>query len=307
LQTTIEELEATNEELKSSNEELQSTNEELQSTNEELETAKEELQSTNEELVTVNSELQIKVDELTRLSDDINNLMVGTEIGTILLDRHLGIKRFTPGMKALFHLIPSDIGRPLSDITSKILYDELCQDAKEVLTTLQSQERELTTENGKWFTMRILPYRTRENVIDGLVITFVDITDRKNAGLEVQSARTFAENIVDTVRESLLVLNRDLQVVSANRAFYKTFRTSPADTENRLIFDLGNRQWDIPRLRTLLNEIIAKHTHFEDFEVEQEFPAIGTKKMLLNARQVQGSEGQPPLILLALEDITAKT
>ncbi len=306
LQTTIEELEAANEELKSSNEELQSTNEELQSTNEELETAKEELQSTNEELVTVNSELQNKVDELTQLSNDINNLMVGTEIGTILLDRNLVIKRFTPGMTSLFNLIPSDIGRSLRDITPKMNYVQICQDAQGVLATLQSQEREVNTENGKWFAVRILPYRTNENVIDGVVITFVDITERKRAGLEVHSARTFAENIVDTVRESLLVLNGDLQVVSANRAFYKTFNTSRAETENRLIFELGDRQWDIPQLRTLLHEIISKGSHFEDFEVEHEFPTIGRKKMLLNARQVQGGEDQPPLILLALEDIIPK-
>jgi two-component system, chemotaxis family, CheB/CheR fusion protein len=153
--------------------------------------------------------------------------------------------------------------------------------------------------------MRILPYRTLENVIDGVVITFVNITDRKRAAMEVQSARTFAENIVDTVREPLLVLDRDLQVVSANRAFYKTFRTSRAETENRLIFELGDRQWDIPRLRTLLSEIIAQNTHFEDLEVEHDFPAIGRKRMLLNARLVQGGDGQAPLILLALEDITA--
>jgi len=157
LQTTIEELEAANEELKSSNEELQSTNEELQSTNEELETAKEELQSTNEELVTVNSELQNKIDELTQLSNDTNNLLASTEIGTIFLDRDLGIKRFTPGMTALFNLIPTDIGRSLCDITSKIAYDQLHQDAEGVLTTLQVLEKEVQAENGKLFTMRILP------------------------------------------------------------------------------------------------------------------------------------------------------
>lgn len=293
-------------ELQSTKEYLQTTIEELEATNEELKSANEELQSTNEELVTVNSELQNKVDEMTQLSDDINNLMVGTEIGAILLDRHLSIKRFTPGMMALFHLIPSDIGRSLRDITSRITYDRLCQDAETVLTTLQTQEREITAESGKWYTMRILPYRTRENVIDGVVITFVDITERKKAAMEVQAAGVFAENIVDTVREPLLVLDRDLQVVSANRAFYKTFRTSRAQTENRLIFELGNRQWDIPRLRTLLSEIIAQNTHFEDFEVEQDFPAIGRKRMLLNARMVQNGEGQPPLILLALEDITGR-
>ena len=180
LQSTIEELETSNEELKSTNEEVQSTNEELQSMNEELETAKEELQSTNEELVTVNSELQAKIDELTEANNDINNLLASTEIGTIFLDAHLGIKRFTPSMSKLFRLLPSDVGRSLEDFTTSIAYPDLYKDAETVLETLQTKEVEVRAEGGKWFSMRILPYRTRENVIDGLVITFVDVTGRKD-------------------------------------------------------------------------------------------------------------------------------
>jgi two-component system CheB/CheR fusion protein len=179
LQTTTEELETSNEELKSTNEELQSTNEELQSTNEELETSKEELQSTNEELETVNSELQGKVDALSQANDDLNNLLASTEIGTIFLDTKLCIKRYTPTMGEIFNLIQSDIGRPIGDITTKVIYGQLYSDAKGVLSTLKRKEVEIRSKGNKWYSMRIMPYRTLENVIDGVVITFVDITNFK--------------------------------------------------------------------------------------------------------------------------------
>ncbi len=179
LQTTIEEMETSNEELKSTNEELQSVNEELQSTNEELETSKEELQSTNEELVTVNTELQNKVDELSQANNDINNLLASTEIGTIFLDTNLFIKRFTPAMTKIFNLIQSDIGRSIGDITSKIKIVNLKNDAKEVLKTLVHKEVEVQDDEGNWYAMRISPYRTTENVIDGIVMTFVNITQVK--------------------------------------------------------------------------------------------------------------------------------
>ena len=306
-QTTIEELEAANEELRSTSEEIQSTNEELQSTNEELETSKEELQSTNEELMTVNAELQNKVEELTAINNDIDNLLAGTEVGTIFLDRHLSIKRFTPFVTKLFNLIPTDLDRSLTDITSRIKYDHLDQDAQEVLATLQTKEVEIETREGGWFTMRIMPYRTRENVIDGVVLTFTDITRLKHLGDQLQEALNYAQGIVETVREPLMVLNGDLKVQSANRSFYQTFQTTPPETEGRRIYDLGNGQWDIPRLRELLEEIIPQNAVFENFEVEHDFPGIGVRTMMLNARRLEARPGHPPLILLALEDVTKLT
>jgi two-component system CheB/CheR fusion protein len=306
LQTTIEELEASNEELQSTNEEMQSANEELQSTNEELETSKEELQSTNEELMTVNAELQNKVDELTTINNDIDNLLAATEVGTIFLDRHLAVKRFTPSMTKLFNLIPTDVGRSLSDITSKINYDHLCQDAQEVLGTLQSKELEIQIQEGRWFQMRIMPYRTRENVIEGVVVTINDISQLKQLSQQHQRAMYFAQGIVETVREPLMVLGADLKVQSANHAFYQTFETTPPETEGRLIYDLGNGQWDNPRLRELLEEIVPQNNTFENFEVKHEFPAIGVRTMILNARLLEAQSGSPALILLALEDVTGR-
>jgi two-component system CheB/CheR fusion protein len=178
LQSTNEELETSNEEIKSTNEELQSTNEELQSTNEELETAKEELQSVNEELSTVNTELQIKVVDLSRANNDMNNLLAGTGIATVFVDQQLRILRFTPSATRIINLILSDLGRPVGHIVSNLVdYQSLLDDAQAVLDTLIPKEIDVQTKDGKWYTMRILPYRTIDNVIEGVVITFVDITE----------------------------------------------------------------------------------------------------------------------------------
>jgi two-component system CheB/CheR fusion protein len=178
LQSTHEELESSSEELKSANEEMQSVNEELQSTNEELETSKEELQSINEELATVNTELQLKVADLSRANNDMNNLLSGTGIGTVFVDHQLRILRFTPAAAEITNLIPSDLGRPLVHIVSNLVgYDRLVADVQSVLRTLVTVQQEVQTSEGKWFTMRILPYRTLENVIEGAVISFFDITE----------------------------------------------------------------------------------------------------------------------------------
>jgi two-component system CheB/CheR fusion protein len=178
LQSTQEELESANEELKSSNEEMQSVNEELQSTNEELETSKEELQSVNEELSTVNAELQTKVLDLQRANNDMNNLLAGTGIATVFVDHALRILRFTPNASLLINLIQADVGRPVSHIVSNLIgYDRLVADAQSVLDNLIPVEVEVQTSAGRWYTMRIQPYRTLENVIEGVVITFVDVSD----------------------------------------------------------------------------------------------------------------------------------
>ena len=179
LKNLRETMQSTQEELKAANEELQSTNEELQSTNEELTTSKEEMQSLNEELQTVNAELQSKVDDLSWVNNDMANLLNSTEIATIFLDNKFKVRRFTTHIVQLFKLIASDVGRPLSDIATDLDYDLLQHDSKEVLRTLVFIEKQVTTKDGRWFKVRIMPYRTQDNVIDGVVITFTDISDFK--------------------------------------------------------------------------------------------------------------------------------
>ncbi|MBM3143121.1 MAG: PAS domain-containing protein [Chloroflexi bacterium] len=307
LYTTREEMETSNEELKSANEELQSTNEELQSANEELETSREELQSVNEELMTVNAEHQEKIDELFKTSDDLKNLLNSTQIATIFLDENLHIRRFTPATTAIFNLIESDIGRPIHHVTSNLLYDKLDEDLNKVLDSLVPKSIEVQTKDTRSFTLRILPYRTARHVIQGLVLNFIDITQEKKAAQEVAAAKAaqeVAESLVNTVREPLIVLSGDLRIISANNAFYNMFQVSKEDTGKKLIYDIGNRQWDIPKLRELLENILPENTHFNDYEVDHSFPTVGHKTILLNARRVVAVSGQEPLILLAMEDIT---
>jgi two-component system CheB/CheR fusion protein len=177
--TTHEEMQTTQEELRSANEELQSSNEELQSTNEEMTTSKEEMQSLNEELQTVNAELQSKVDELSRTSNDMKNLLNSTDIATLFLDNQLNVRRFTPQATKIIKLIPADEGRPITDLASELRYPELPDDARTVLRTLASLEKPISSIDGRWFTVRIMPYRTLDDRIDGVVITFADITSAK--------------------------------------------------------------------------------------------------------------------------------
>lgn len=302
LQHTIEESQSSREELLSMNEEFQSTNEELQSTNEELTTSKEELQSLNEELLTVNAEHQAKIEELTHSQDDMRNLLKGTEIPMLFLDNDLRVRRFTESIKPIINLIGNDIGRPINDLKVNLNDESFIDDLEEVLDTLQFKEKQVKTKVEKWFQMRVLPYRTAENRIDGLVVTFSDITEIKQLEQSLRYSQAFTENIIDTLRDPLVVLDSDLKVVMANRSFYTTFEVSPDETVGKLFYTLGNNQWDLPQLHKLLEEILPESSEFEDFEVKHDFPRIGKRIMQLKARKIQSDTGQQ-LILLVIEDV----
>lgn len=297
LDATVEELETANEELKSTNEELQSTNEELQSTNEELETAKEEAQSVNEELQAVNAQLQAKLDDLAVVNDDLANLLNGTEIATLFLDGDLRIKRFTPSTRAVVRVIESDVGRPLVDLTSELDYATIVDDAREVLRTLVPKRVEVRSRSGAWFLVRILPYRTADNRIEGLVLTFFDVTLTREA-LALEDA------IVQTIREGLVVLDGALRVVLANPAFCRMFRVGAGDVQGRLIYEIDGGAWDIPRLRELLEAVLPRDRAFEGFEVDHTFARLGRRALVLNARRLDAGAGAPDRILLAIEDAT---
>src|SRR5512132_326172 len=231
LRLTVEQFGAANEDLKASNEEIRSINEELQVTNEELETSKEELQSLNEELNTVNNQLQAKVGELEERTADLNNLLNSTDIATLFLDRALCIRWFTPRMRALFELLPTDIGRPISHLTQRFSGGDLLDVAKRVLAKLTTMDAEVVSDQSRWYLRHIAPYRTNDDRIGGVVVSFTNITERKHAEQQVHDAKEFAESIVDTVREPLLVLNPDLTVQRANGSFYRRFQVSREKTE----------------------------------------------------------------------------
>ncbi len=213
LQSTREDMQSSQEELRSANEELQSTNEELQSTNEELTTSKEEMQSMNEELQTVNGELQAKVDELSRTNNDMKNLLDSTDIATLFLDGALRVRRFTAQTTRLMKLIPGDVGRPVTDLASDLLYPGLGEDVREVLRTLAFREKEITTADGRWYSARIMPYRTLQDVIDGVVMTFTEITGAKLQEAELRSSRARVANLLGALPPGVSIVDGAGKVV----------------------------------------------------------------------------------------------
>lgn len=301
LQDTVEELETSNEELKSTNEELQSTNEELQSSKEELETSKEEMQSLNEELTTVNTELTSKIDNLAQSNNDMQNLLNSTDIATLFLDINLNVSRYTERVKNLVNILPTDVGRPFRHLTTNLRYNDMAKDTGEVLEKLVFKEKEIMSNDNIWYLMRIMPYRTAGNLIDGLVVTFVNI-DRIRQVENTKKPHDSLQCIVGTVREPILILDPDLRVVLANKNFYRNFRTSAKQTEGELIYQLGGGEWDIPELRKLLERIVLTNSTVEDFEVDHSFPRIGRRVMMLNARCLE--KGAERMILLAMEEVT---
>jgi two-component system CheB/CheR fusion protein len=306
LQHIIEEQDASNEELRAANEEILSSNEELQSTNEEMETATEELQSSNEELVTLNDELQSRNTELQQLSDDLVNLFGSVDIPIIMLSDDLRIRRFNPRAVKVLNLIEGDIGRPISDFKLKLILPNLQELITAVLESLTVKEQEVQDMEGRWYALRIRPYKTADNRINGVVITLQDIDAVKHTLEAVEGARNFAEAIVATVREPLLILDAALRVRTANQSFYTCFRTGREQTEGKLIHELGAGAWAGPALRELLEKVLPEKSIFHDFRMEISLPRVKKKVMLLNARRLTPSAGHPPMILLAMEEVTGK-
>lgn len=314
LQSVQEQQEAAHEELQAGHEEVQSANEELQSINEELETSKEELESANEELTTVNEEMANRNVELHRLNNDLVNLQTSAKLAIVLLGRDLTIRRFSTQAEKQFDLLAADIGRPISHIRHNLVAPGSVESpldlealAGGVIADVREQEREVRDKGGHWHALRVRPYLTLDGKVDGAVLVLVDIDAVKRSEQIVAAARQLAEDTLETVREPLLVLDGQLRVERASRAFYRVFQVAPADTIGRRIYDLGNRQWNIPRLRELLEQIQPHHHNVEEFLVEHAFEHLGHRTMLLNARRIEDSQHKTERTLLAIEDITERT
>jgi two-component system, chemotaxis family, CheB/CheR fusion protein len=306
LQGTIEELESSNEELKSTNEELQSTNEELQSTNEELETSREEMQSLNEELQTVNVELGQRNRALSETNDDMQNLLNSTDVATLFLDDRLHIRRFTTQAKNVFSLIDTDVGRPISDLVANLRHDRLLDDAREVLRTLSSHEQEIQTKDGAWRLLRIMPYRTHDNLIGGLVLTFFDIDRLRRGALKDAGERTLAQSALDALPTPLLMLDSELVVISANRAFYRRFRATPKQWVGEafapVIDDTDGVSQVSARLRGLITNGAGDR---EEFQLSGAFARLGKGDFILTAHPMRSSDMESHL-LVSIEDREGK-
>jgi len=256
IQNTLEEMQTSQEELKSTNEELQSTNEELQSTNEELTTSKEEMQSLNEELQTVNAELQSKVDDFTRVNNDMKNLLNSTDIATLFLDKDLNIRRYTDQTTKIFKLIKSDVGRPFTDQVSDLIYPDLASDALEVLRTLVFVKKQIQTKDGRWYSIRIMPYRTFDDRIDGLVITFFNITDLKQLEEELHDKEQMQRVILNTSSDIILKISNEWEIQEFNPAAEKFFGKRYKDIVGQNFIQLFVSDQEQRKIENELNKLI---------------------------------------------------
>lgn len=317
LTTAINQYEIQTEELRASNEELQAMNEELRSATEELETGKEELQSINEELQTVNQELKIKIEELSQSNDDFQNLMASTDIGTLFLDRSLRVKFFTPRLLELFNLIPTDIGRPLSDITGKIVNADLLTEAETVAARLQRVEREVWTTEERCYLMRVLPYRTTENRIEGVTVTFLEITHRKQQEEELRTSETMlslvreSESIVSLIYNNspdvlfLLKVEPDEQYrfVSVNEKFLNVTGYTREQVENapmEKVIPVDN----IPLVRSKYNRVVETKKPLT-YEETAKLPA-GLRYGEITLTPIFAPDGSIPHILAAVKNVTER-
>jgi two-component system, chemotaxis family, CheB/CheR fusion protein len=334
LHTIQEQCEASRQDLQASHEEVQSANEELQSLNEELETSKEELESANEELITVNDEMANRNAELTRLNADWLNLNHSINLSVVVLGRDLTIRWFSAQAGTLLGVRGNDVSRPIGSIRHNLRWNRRCGEqqehakpevredegrapeiedvpldvesvAAEVIATVRACESEVRSPGDQWYLMRVRPYLTLDDKVDGAVMVLMDITDLKRNERAITHAREYAEAIIETGREPMLVLDGALCVERANRAFYRAFGISPTETIGRAVFELGNRQLDSPELRSLLHDILPLRTAVEEFRVTSSFGRLGLRTMVVNARRLE-IHGSSPRILLAIQDMTER-
>ena len=305
LQSIIESQEATNEELTSANEEILSSNEELQSTNEELETAKEELQSTNEELRTVNDELNQRNTDLSFAHSDLSNVFASINLPMLIVGPTGNIRRFTPLVEKLLNVIPGDVGRPLADINMNIRIPNLAEIVHDVIANVEGYEREIQTRDGQWFLMRIRPYRTHDHKIDGAIILLLDIDPVKMGVDQINRARDYAETLVETVREGLLVLDGNLRVRTANRSFFAMFETSSIRVEGKPLLELPG--WDDANLNAMIEGVLRRRESVIDFEWEyREDPEATPRALIVNARGLRLPSDPNPVALIAIQDVTER-
>ncbi|HKD67349.1 MAG TPA: chemotaxis protein CheB [Candidatus Binataceae bacterium] len=301
-QAIIEELEATNEEMKAANEEVLSSNEELQSMNEELETAKEELQSANEELTTLNEELQNRNNELGQVAADLSNLLASVGLPIIMVSRDLKIRRYTPMATKVLNVIASDSGRPISDINLNINVPDLETLVVEAMESMAVREREVRDRSGRAYSLRIQPFRTLDNHIDGAVIILIDIDAFRRDVETAHLSRDFVQTILDTITSALVVLDEKLQIQTANRSFYETFKCSAGEVVGRQLREINHGMWDVAQVTSMLKEALTGNSVQDHFKVALDVAEDGKRAFTLNTRLLSPEPNRGRLLLLAIHD-----
>ncbi|MGZ6371349.1 MAG: CheR family methyltransferase, partial [Bdellovibrionota bacterium] len=304
LEETGRQLETVSADHEAINEEAQSLNEEYQSTNEELETSKEELQSVNEELTALNAQLTATVQQQRTTADDLDNILRSSEVAIVFLDLGLNIRFFSAAAKTLLNIIDTDIGRPIGDLAHHFDHSDLVVDARGVLRTAVASRREIRSHGGDWFSRQILPYRSATGAVQGVVLIFSNISLAKAAELKIETARTYADKVIDTVRQPLAVIDERLRLISVNSAFCTAFRTQPKDLIGRGLTAFGDGRLDLPAMNNFLDRARAEVAPIEDYELACDLPGLGPRILLLSSRKIPDGDNAGQRILVAIEDIT---
>jgi two-component system CheB/CheR fusion protein len=300
LHTAVQKHESANQEARRANEELQSSNEELQSTNEELETAKEELQSTNEELATVNQELHSRQLELIQVNNDLTNLINSVQIPVIILSDDLRIRRFTTSAESVLNLIPADVGRPLSDLNVKLRLPDLPRLVAEVTNSLTLREFEAQDVSGQWFSVRIRPYKTSENKIEGVVISMMDVDVIKRAQTDAKDARDVSDAVLNTATEPMVVLDEQLRIQSANDAFHLIFQSSGEQLQRQPFLALFPDSAQASALGRDLKQILPDQQSLHNYPARLAHVDAGARDVTIDARPITRGGRRFPLILITL-------
>ena len=303
-QSLIEENHAINDELRYAHDEAISSNEELRCTNEEFQTAKEEVESANEELATLNEELRNRNVELTQSGNDLTNLLVGIDLPVMVLDGDLRLRRISGPTADVLHLNATDLGRQIRGLDLGFSGASLDQTADDVMRSRTTKEVEVRNRSGRWYALRVTPYRTEGDVIAGVVATYIDIDVVKRSQESLRLSRDAAKALVDTVPDPLLVLDAEMRVQTANRAFIRVFGLPQETILGQPLYSVGDNAWDIPELRRLLDGILHGSAAMDGFEVTHDFPRIGRRTMLLNARLLEDGDNGARKLVLAIDDIT---
>jgi two-component system, chemotaxis family, CheB/CheR fusion protein len=302
LQSVIDQQESAGQDLRAAHEEVLSSNEELQSTNEELQTTKEELQAANEELTTVNEQFQNRNRELDALADDLSNFITSADLAMVTVGRDLCVRRLTPAAEKPFNLLQTDVGRSIEHLKFTLDIDHIGEVIEQVIASVQPWEREVADRNGRWWMLRVRPFRTADNRIDGATLVAVDI-DLIKRSHEMMEARDYALAIVQTVREPLVVLDTECRIGLANEAFYRLFGDTPEQLEGRMLWETGRGVWNESSLRRLLLAACEGRERVVNFELQRTIPPHGPRTLVLNAQGIVRA-GRPTLLLLAIEDVT---
>ena len=301
----VDELRRTSDELTAANEELSAINEELQSAVEETETAREELQSSNEELSSLNDELQARNHQLLQLNDDLTNLIGSVELPILILARDLTIRRFTPRAARLMQLIPSDVGRPIQDLRAHLLVPDLVRVAGEVMATMTAHEGDVEDPQGRWMRLQMRPYRTQDGRVDGVILSFVDIDVLKHEVQSAEEARAYTAAIVEAVPTPVIVIDGALAVLTANRAFYRTYQLLADATVGQPLTELADGAWASPDLVMRLQRLLAEDGRLSDHVIEHDFAALGPRVMEIEGGPIGWLTGGRSL-LLAIQDVTSR-